>query len=96
VKVSPTDFYGGCFGRNGTGKEQIARAIQQVRNVLARVYYRNCAAVPSSLISSDCLAQTVLLPALCSIDGAGFEWRLRHVFLDEIGELPAELRLPCF
>lgn len=92
-KVAPTETTVLVQGESGTGKELVARALHllspRVENPLISV---NCAAIPESLIESELFghekgaftgavsARTGLIEAA---DGGS-------LFLDEIGELPAE------
>src|SRR5258705_1058096 len=96
VKVAPTDSTVLITGETGTGKELIARAIhkgsQRAGNACITV---NCAAVPSSLIASELLGHEkgAFTGALQQRRG---RFELAHsgtIFLDEIGELPAETQI---
>jgi formate hydrogenlyase transcriptional activator len=92
-KVAPVDSTVLILGDTGTGKELIARAIHKRSNRSARAFIRvNCAAIPSSLIASELFghekgaftgALQRRLGRFESADGG-------TIFLDEIGELPAE------
>src|SRR6202045_1239822 len=96
VKVAPTDSTVLITGETGTGKELIARAIhkgsQRAGNAFITV---NCAAVPSSLIASELFGHEkgAFTGALQQRRG---RFELAHsgtIFLDEIGELPAETQI---
>jgi formate hydrogenlyase transcriptional activator len=96
VKVAPTDSTVLITGETGTGKELIARAIhkgsQRAGNAFITV---NCAAVPSSLIASELFGHEkgAFTGALQQRQG---RFELAHsgtIFLDEIGELPAETQI---
>ena len=96
VKVAPTDSTVQITGETGTGKELIARAIhkgsQRAGNAFITV---NCAAVPSSLIASELFGHEkgAFTGALQQRRG---RFELAHsgtIFLDEIGELPAETQI---
>jgi transcriptional regulator with GAF, ATPase, and Fis domain len=96
VKVAPTDSTVLITGETGTGKELIARAIhkgsQRAGNAFITV---NCAAVPSSLIASELFGHEkgAFTGALQRRLG---RFELAHsgtIFLDEIGELPAETQI---
>ena len=96
VKVAPTDATVLITGETGTGKELIARAIhkssQRAGNAFIAV---NCAAVPSSLITSELFGHEkgAFTGALQQRKG---RFELAHsgtIFLDEIGELPAETQI---
>jgi len=92
-KVAPTETTVLIHGESGTGKELAARALHLMSPRAARPLISvNCAAIPESLIESELFghekgsftgavsARTGLIEAA---DGGS-------LFLDEIGELPAE------
>jgi len=93
AKVAPVDSTVLILGETGTGKELIARAIHKRSKRSGRAFIRvDCAAIPASLIASE----------LFGHEKGAFTGALqRHlgrfelanggtIFLDEIGELPAE------
>jgi formate hydrogenlyase transcriptional activator len=93
AKVAPTDSTVLILGETGTGKELIARAIHKRSKRSARAFIRvNCAAIPSSLISSE----------LFGHEKGAFTGALQRrlgrfeladggtIFLDEVGDLPAD------
>ena len=92
-RVAPVDSTVLILGETGTGKELVARAIHKRSNRSARAFIRvNCAAIPSSLIAAELFghekgaftgALQRRLGRFESADGG-------TIFLDEIGELPAE------
>jgi transcriptional regulator with GAF, ATPase, and Fis domain len=96
TKVAPTDSTVLITGETGTGKELIARAILKRSPRSGRAFVNvNCAALPSSLISSELFghekgaftgAQQRRLGRFELADGG-------TIFLDEIGELPAETQI---
>jgi len=96
VKVAPTDSTVLITGETGTGKELIARAIHKGSNRAGRAFISvNCAAIPSSLIASELFGHEkgAFTGALQRRQG---RFELAHsgtIFLDEIGELPAETQL---
>src|SRR5579862_2529877 len=95
-KVAPTDSTALVLGETGTGKELIARAIHNRSNRSNRAFIRvNCAAIPSSLIASELFghekgsftgATQRRLGRFESADGG-------TIFLDEVGDLPAETQV---
>jgi formate hydrogenlyase transcriptional activator len=95
-KVAPTDSTVLILGETGTGKELIAAAIHKRSNRSSRPFVRvNCAAIPPSLIASELFghekgaftgATQRRLGRFESADGG-------TIFLDEIGDLPAETQI---
>src|SRR6266404_2250097 len=84
------------LGETGTGKELIARAIHKRSNRALRAFIRvNCAAIPPSLLASELFghekgaftgATQRRLGRFESANGG-------TIFLDEIGDLPAETQI---
>lgn len=96
TKVAPSDSTVLVLGETGTGKELIARAIHKRSNRSSRAFIRvNCAAIPASLIASELFGHEK-----GSFTGA-LQRRLGRfeladggtIFLDEIGDLPAETQI---
>ena len=92
-QVAPTDATVLLTGETGTGKELIARAIHKRSQRSAKAFVTvNCAAIPQTLIGSE----------LFGHEKGAFTGALQRrlgrfeladggtIFLDEIGELPAE------
>jgi len=96
VKVAPTDSTVLITGETGTGKELIARAIHKGSQRAGQPFITvNCAAIPSSLIASELFGHEkgAFTGALQRRQG---RFELAHdgtIFLDEIGELPAETQI---
>jgi transcriptional regulator with GAF, ATPase, and Fis domain len=96
TRVAPTDATVLITGESGTGKELIARAIHHRSNRSRRPFVRvNCAAIPPSLIASELFGYE---------KGAFTGATQRHlgrfelanggtIFLDEIGDIPAETQI---
>jgi PAS domain S-box-containing protein len=95
-KVARTDSTVLIFGETGTGKELIARAIHGQSNRADRAFIRvNCAAIPKDLIASE----------LFGHEKGAFTGALQRrlgrfeladggtIFLDEVGDLPAETQI---
>jgi formate hydrogenlyase transcriptional activator len=96
AKVAPTDSTVLITGESGTGKELVARAIHKRSHRSHRPFVRlNCAAIPPSLIAAE----------LFGYEKAAFTGATqRHIgrfelanggtiFLDEIGDIPAETQI---
>ena len=96
TKVAPTDATVLITGESGTGKELIARAIHTRSNRSRRPFVRvNCAAIPPSLIASELFGHEK-----GAFTGAAQRYVGRFelanggtIFLDEIGDIPAETQI---
>jgi transcriptional regulator with GAF, ATPase, and Fis domain len=96
VRVAPTESTVLITGETGTGKELIARAIHKGSQRAGQAFVTvNCASIPSSLIASELFGHEkgAFTGALQRRQG---RFELAHsgtIFLDEIGELPAETQI---
>jgi formate hydrogenlyase transcriptional activator len=96
AKVAPTDSTVLILGETGTGKELIAGAIHKQSKRSSRAFIRvNCAAIPSSLIASELFGHEkgAFTGALQRRLGRFEAAAGGTIFLDEIGDLPAETQL---
>ena len=96
AKVAPTDSTVLILGETGTGKELIARAIHNRSHRSTRAFVRvNCAAIPPSLIASELFGHEKGAFTGATQRRLG-RFELAHegtIFLDEVGELPAETQI---
>jgi PAS domain S-box-containing protein len=96
VKVAPTNSTVLITGETGTGKELIARAIHKHSQRSGQAFISvNCASIPSSLIASELFGHEkgAFTGAVQRRQG---RFELAHsgtIFLDEVGELPAETQI---
>jgi transcriptional regulator with PAS, ATPase and Fis domain len=96
MKVAPTDSTVLISGETGTGKELIARAIHKKSRRSDQAFISvNCAAISPSLIASELFGhEKGAFTGAVQLRRGRFE--LAHsgtIFLDEIGEVPAEIQL---
>jgi len=96
VKVAPTESTVLITGETGTGKELIARAIHKGSQRAAQPFITvNCAAIPSSLIAAELFGHEkgAFTGAMQRRQGRFELADSGTIFLDEIGELPAETQM---
>src|SRR5262249_51925073 len=95
-KVAPTDSTVFITGETGTGKELVARAIHKRSQRSARAFVSvNCAAIPPSLFASELFGHEkgVFTGAVQRRQGHFELADGGTIFLDEVGELPAEIQV---
>ena len=96
VKVAPTDSTVLITGETGTGKELVARAIHKRSRRAGHAFIGvNCASIPPALIASELFGHEkgAFTGALQQRRGRFEQAHSGTIFLDEIGDLPAETQI---
>jgi DNA-binding NtrC family response regulator len=94
--VAPTDASVLILGETGTGKERVARAVHDRSARRSKPFVSvNCAAIPQSLIASDLFGHEkgAFTGAAQRRAGRFEQAQGGTIFLDEVGDLPAETQV---
>jgi DNA-binding NtrC family response regulator len=94
--VAPTDASVLILGETGTGKERVARAVHDRSSRRSKPFVSvNCASIPQSLIASDLFGHEkgAFTGAAQRRIGRFEQAQGGTIFLDEVGDLPAETQV---
>jgi len=95
-RVAPTNSTVLITGESGVGKEVVARAIHHFSDVRDKVFLPvNCGAIPEHLLESQLFGHMrgAFTGAVSNQEGLFQRARGGTIFLDEIGDLPANLQV---
>jgi PAS domain S-box-containing protein len=96
LKAAGSSFPVLITGESGTGKELFAQAIHHASNRRLHPFVRiNCAAIPRDLLESELFGYEKGAFTGAKTEGKAGKFELAHkgtIFLDEIGDLPAEMQ----
>ncbi len=95
-RLAPSDIPVLILGESGTGKELVAKAIHAGSARRDRVFLsENCSSIPTALLESELFGYAKGAFTGASQDKKGL-FELAHrgtIFLDEIGDMPAEMQM---
>jgi DNA-binding NtrC family response regulator len=94
--VAPSEATVLILGETGTGKERVARAVHDRSSRRSQPFVSvNCASIPQSLIASDLFGHEkgAFTGAMQRRAGRFEQAQGGTIFLDEVGELPAETQV---
>ena len=94
AQVAPTGVPVLVLGETGVGKELVAREIHRLSQRAGELVAVNCAAIPPSLAEAELFGHLsgAFTGAVTSRDGLMAAAHRGTLFLDEVGELPAEVQ----
>lgn len=96
TRVAPTNSTVLITGESGVGKEVVARAIHHFSDLRGKVFLPvNCGAIPEHLLESQLFGHMrgAFTGAVSNQEGLFQRARGGTIFLDEIGDLPANLQV---